>query len=70
MQGLAVPVGVVLPMNLRRLGVWGDIARSVLLRRLVPCAALFATRVQDDAALGVLRLKRAVGVAEIGRAHV
>ncbi len=67
--GIALLIGSILPLNLRLLGVWPDIARETLVRVLVPVAAaglalailagvfLFSIRAVDYAALTVFRLK-------------
>ncbi len=67
--GIALLIGAILPLDLRLLGAWHSIARSALVRVLVPVAAvglalavaagllLFAVRAVDYAALTVFRLK-------------
>ena len=67
--GIALLIGAILPLNLRLLGLWRGIERSLLARVLVPCAAmglalaalagtlLFSVRASEYAALPVFQLK-------------
>lgn len=70
--GIALLVGAILPLNLRLLGLWRGVERSVLVRVLVPTAAtglslaalagalLFSVRASEYAALTVFQVKLAL----------
>lgn len=67
--GIAMLVGAILPLELRLLGLWRNVAVDPLARVLVPMAAsglalaicagllLFSVRAREYAALGVFQLK-------------
>jgi len=67
--GIALLVGAIVPLDLRLFGLWSSIERAVLLRVLVPVAAvglalavtagflLFSARAVDYAALPLFRIK-------------
>lgn len=79
---IAMLVGSTVPMSLRLLGVWGDIAVATIYRVLMPLAVaglvlaistgtlLFAVRATEYADIGVFRLKLALISIGAGSAMV
>jgi len=73
--GIALLVGAMVPLNLRAFGAWQSIPRQVLLRVLVPVAAvglalavvagllLFSVRAREYAGIGFLQMKLALVAA-------
>lgn len=79
--GIALPVGAIVPLNLRLLGLWPGVPREPLVRVLVPVAAaglviavafglaLFAVRAREYAGIGFWQAKVALVALSLHRAH-
>jgi hypothetical protein len=75
--GIALLIGAVVPLNLRLLGLWPNVARAKLLHVLVPAACagfllaaptgllLFAVRAEEYSSIGFLQVKLALILAGV-----